>query len=283
MHAAPDMTRLQSLNNSHEVEVIAFLMLRPVHTVVMASWINDNTLESDLNRGKFYGYRNVAGMLEGVALIGHTTLVEARSKDALTAFAVQARRSDTPIHVMMSGADTIESFWEQYKGDKSKPRLTCNEVLFELGLPALVRDCEFRVRAAAKEELLPIAEAHAEVAFMESGVDPIVKDREGFLERTLRRIEQGRTFVVFDEKGTLVFKADIVAETAGVIYLEGIYVAEKHRGKGIGSKCLAALGQSFLKRVDNVCLLSNVEFAAAHKAYLNAGFKATGRCVTIFA
>ena len=60
-------------------EVLAFLRIRPVHTVVMASFINDNGLESDLNRGAFFAYRDEAGKLEGVALLGHTTLIEARS------------------------------------------------------------------------------------------------------------------------------------------------------------------------------------------------------------
>lgn len=45
----------------------------------MTSFINDNGIESELNRGKFYGYCNVYGEFEGVALIGHSTLGEARS------------------------------------------------------------------------------------------------------------------------------------------------------------------------------------------------------------
>jgi predicted GNAT family acetyltransferase len=46
----------------------------------------------------------------------------------------------------------------------------------------------------------------------------------------LKRIEQRRTFVVF-ENGKLVFKADIAAETSDVVYLEGIYVAPDTAGK----------------------------------------------------
>ena len=72
---APDLTMVKELTSEHTAEVQAFLAVRPVHTVVMSSFIADNGIVSELNRGKFYGYRNTAGTLEGVALIGHTTLV----------------------------------------------------------------------------------------------------------------------------------------------------------------------------------------------------------------
>jgi len=72
-------------------EVLSFLAERPVHTVVMTSFMRDNGLVSELNRGKFFGYRNAAGKLTAVALIGHSTLVEARSDDAMWALAIEAR------------------------------------------------------------------------------------------------------------------------------------------------------------------------------------------------
>ncbi len=82
MTFAPDLTKVSELNTENTAEVQAFLSVRPVHTVVMSSFIADNGIVSELNRGKFYGYRNTAGKLEGVALIGHSTLVEARSDEA---------------------------------------------------------------------------------------------------------------------------------------------------------------------------------------------------------
>src|SRR5689334_2357107 len=59
-----------------KTEALTFLATRPVHTVALRGFIRDNGLESSRNRGKFYGYRNCEGQLEGVALIGHATLVE---------------------------------------------------------------------------------------------------------------------------------------------------------------------------------------------------------------
>ncbi|HEY0458848.1 MAG TPA: GNAT family N-acetyltransferase [Pyrinomonadaceae bacterium] len=279
-NAVANISRVQVLTENATQEVLAFLKMRPVHTVVMTSFIRDNGLESAVHRGTFYGYRNAAGELEGIALIGHTTLVEARSEDALITLALKARESETPIHIMMSDGNSIESFWQYYSGDQ-QPRLVCEERLFEIKHPVMVRETVPGLRQAAAEELLPIAEAHARVALEESGVNPMEKDREGFLKRVARRIEQGRTWVVFDED-KLVFKTDVIAETADVMYLEGIYVNEENRGQGIGANCLSQLSRVLLEKVKYVCLLSNVEFTQAHNAYRAAGFKSKDCCVTMF-
>jgi predicted GNAT family acetyltransferase len=182
----------------------------------------------------------------------------------------------------MSSGNDADLFWSYYGGGTLRPRVSCTELLFEVAFPFPVLDCKWNIRPAAHHELEEIADAHAAIAFMESGVDPMVSGRAGFLSRTARRIEQGRTFVVYDGE-TLVFKADIVAETADVVYLEGIYVAPHYRGTGVGSSCLSALTLHLLKKAKTVCLLSNINFIEAHLSYFKAGFRNTDSCTTLFA
>ena len=279
----PDLSGLRRLTNADQPEVLKFLVQRPVHTVVMTSMIHDNGIEGGQNRGTFYGYRNADERLEGVALIGHTTLVETRTDQALTALALQAGRNETPIHFMMSDGDSIESFWQICTGGTRQPRLVCTERLFEINFPVMVRERVPGLRLAVEAELEQIAVAHAQVAFEESGVNPLEKDRDGFLKRVLRRINQGRIWIVADENGKLVFKADVVAETPEVNYLEGIYVAPEKRGIGLAADCLSQLSRILLEKVRHVCLLSNENFQPAHRAYTKAGFKSKDVCVTIFA
>ncbi|MDQ3321438.1 MAG: hypothetical protein M3525_03110 [Acidobacteriota bacterium] len=188
---------LQPLTEKERVEVLGFLAARPVHTVVMTSFIQDNGLEGAANRGRFYGYRNTNKTLEGVALVGHTTLIEARSADSLAAFALIARQSDAPIHIIMSDGKTAEKFWKTYAGDNRSPRLICSELLFELSFPYFELGCDWNVRLAEREELAFVAEAHAEVAFAESGIDPMLKDRDGFLKRALNLIFPSPTRLFF--------------------------------------------------------------------------------------
>ena len=278
---APDLSRVDELRDEHQTEVLNFLAIRPVHTVVMTSFIRDNGIESPLNRGKFFGYRNSAGTFEGIALIGHSTLIEARTDEALKALAFVARSSETPIHLIMSSGAVASSFWNHLYGAAKEPSLTCTELLFEVGFPLPVQKCEYDLRTARPEELEAVAIAQAEVAEIECGVNPMLRDREGFLKRVMRRIEQGRVFVVFDGD-KLVFKADIIAETNSVAYLEGVYVGPEYRGKGVASKCLSRLFLNLLERVENVCLLSNVEFKGAHRSFVKAGMRNTDACTTLF-
>lgn len=275
------LKNVSELKEGNREEILSFLGQRPVHTVVMTSWILDNGVESELNRGKFYGYRNENGKLEGVALIGHCTLIEAHSEEAQIAFALQARTSTVNINLMMATGDSIEHFWQVYKGDATQPKHLFTEILFDIKFPLPLPKQSYELRLATKDELLLVAEAQGLIAFEETGRNPFEVDHERFLERVMRRIEQGRIWVVMED-GKLVFKADVIAKTDSVSYLEGIYTNPEMRGQGIGSSCLLQLSHILLRETPRLCLLSNVEFKHAHRAFQKAGFRVADSCKTIF-
>ncbi|MCA1631294.1 MAG: GNAT family N-acetyltransferase [Acidobacteria bacterium] len=54
----------EPLSRSDERAALAFLAERPLHTVIMASFIRDNGLKSPLNRGTFYACRDEKGRLD---------------------------------------------------------------------------------------------------------------------------------------------------------------------------------------------------------------------------
>ena len=278
---SPNLASVTELRNEDRDEALAFLAVRPVHTVVMSSFIIDNGVESERNRGRFFAYRNDEGRIEGIALIGHATLVEARTARSMTALAFAAQHSETPISLVMSSGSDAELFWTDMTGGSRQPRVTCNELLFELSFPMPVVASDPAVRLATIDLLEQVAEAQADIAVLESGVNPLERDREGFLARVARRIEQGRVFVV-EREGKLMFKADVIAEASGVFYLEGVYAAPEARGAGFASACLAEVGSRLLEQGEKVCLLSNIEFDEAHRCFRRAGFRSTGSCVTLF-
>src|SRR3977135_2577355 len=82
---------ISELNTADEPEVFDFLSTRMIHTVFMASMIRDNGMVSPRNRGSFYACRDRYGRLEGVGLLGHATVIEARSENSLAQFARLAR------------------------------------------------------------------------------------------------------------------------------------------------------------------------------------------------
>ena len=227
--SALESVDVERLANSDAAEVLEFLSQRPIHTVAMMSLIQDNGIVSPFNRGTFYGCRDLNGQLEGVALVGHATLMETVSDRALAALAQVARECPNT-HMIMGEKERVADFWSHYSNAGRRQRLACREWLFELSWPIEARERVAELRPATAEELDLVMPVQAELAFAESGVNPMEVDPQGFRERCLRRIEQGRTWVVV-ENGLLIFKADVISKTPEVIYLEGIWLREDRRNK----------------------------------------------------
>ena len=261
-------------------EVLAFLSVRPIHTVVLSGLIRDNGLVNDLNRGTFYGCRNRHGQLEGVALIGHVTLMETTTASALEAFAEVAQKCLTT-HLLMGEKERIEEFWNSYSDGGQQMRRACRELLFELRCPIEVQDEISGLRLGTLEDLDLVMPVQAQMALDESGVDPMVKDPSGFRQRCVRRIAQSRTWVVV-EGGKLIFKAEVISDTPEVSYLEGIWVNPIARGEHVGLRCLSKLARNLLSHTLSLCLLVNEENRDAHHFYRKAGCKLRGIYDTIF-
>lgn len=269
------------LSEDEREEVLAFLQENPVHTVVMAGLIRDNGLRSEHNRGAFWGCRNSAGRLEGVALIGHATFVEARTRRAMQEFALTAQLCSRK-HMILGELKRVEEFWNAYADEGQPMRLACREMLFELsGRVPEVRDEVKGLRLATVEDLDLIVPVHAELAESESGVNPLAVDPDGFRRRCRRRIENGRVWVLTDNN-RLIFKADVQADTPDVIYLEGVYVNPAERGRGIGRRCVTQLSRNLLTRTKSICVLVNEANEKAHVFYRLCGYKLRGVYDTIF-
>jgi predicted GNAT family acetyltransferase len=271
---------VETLTQKDETEVLAFLTERPIHTVCMVGFIRDNGLESPLNRGAFYGCRNSEGRLEGVALIGHTTLIEVRTDRALKEFALIAQICSNTF-MILGEQERIAQFWNHYADDGREISVVCRELLFELRNSVKVRAELAGFRQATLADLDLIAPVHAAMAEAESGINPLAVDPEGFCKRVARRINKGRIWVLV-ENDQLIFKADVQADTPEVIYLEGIYVNPARRGQGVGRRCLAQLTRELLKRTKLICVLVNEDNEKAHAFYRLSNFKLREYYTTTF-
>ena len=271
---------VERLRNNDEAEVLQFLSQRPIHTVTMMSLIHDNGIVSPFNRGTFYGCRDLQGQLEGVALVGHATLMETVSDRALAALAQVARECPNT-HMIMGEKERVADFWSHYSEAGRRQRLACREWLFELIWPVEARLPVHGLRPAKEAELDLVMPVQAKLAFAESGVDPLKVDPQGFGERCLRRIEQGRTWVVVND-GVLTFKADVVSKTPEVIYLEGIWLRDECRRKNIGTRLMSELMRRLLEDTKSICLLVNETNKLAHGFYRKCGFHFRATYETIF-
>jgi GNAT superfamily N-acetyltransferase len=281
LNVMPVRETIFQLTEDDLAEAFDFLTAPQLNSVIMYGFLADNGLSVKLNRGEYYGFRNSAGELEGLALIGHSTVFDTRSDAATEAFARLARRSVTPINMIMAANNQADGFFDVYSEGMYQPRKRCIELAFETRFPFTVPKCPHNVRLARPSEIDEISRAQAELAFIESGINPLAIDAEGFRRRVMRRIEMGRIYVVV-ENGKLIFKADLMAATDEAAYVEGVYVAPDERGRGTGSACLSTVCMDLLRSSSSVHLLSNVELAGAHSCFVRAGFKQTGRYTTLF-
>lgn len=272
--------KVEALETKDESEVLAFLAERPTHTVFMSGFIRDNGLVSHLNRGTFYGCRDFEGRLEGVALIGHSTLIETRSEAALAAFARIAQ--DCPsAHMILGEQNKVETFWRYFGEAGRTPRLVGSELLLERQQPIDKFEPMSGLRQATPNDLPRVLPVNAQMVFEESGVNPMEKDPEGFQQRCLRRINQGRVWL-WTENGRLIFSANVVSKSLDVSYLEGIYVNPDERGKGYGLRCLSQLTNRLLRNTRSLCLLVNEQNQGAREFYRKAGYTVCGLYDTIF-
>ncbi|MFY9611703.1 MAG: GNAT family N-acetyltransferase [Blastocatellia bacterium] len=271
---------VDKLTAEDEAEVLAFLAERSIHTFGMAGFIRSNGIVSPHNRGAFYACRDRQGRLEGVALIGHFILFETRSDAAIKAFARLAQKH-SDVYMLLGEREKVEVFWGYYAKGGQAPRLFCRELLMEQRWPIEVYDEVAGLRLATTDDLDLVVPAHAQTALQDSGEDPLVTNPVGFRQRCAHRIEQGRTWVLVND-GRLIFKAEVVADTPAVIYIEGVWVDPGERGKGYGKRCMSQLTKNFLGRAESVCLLVNERFREAQALYRKVGFRLISSYDTIF-
>lgn len=275
-----DTISVDCLVNDDEAEVLEFLAQRPIHTVTMMGLINDNGIVSPLNRGTFYGCRDLNGRLEGVALVGHATLMETVSDRALAALA-QVAQQCANTHMIMGERERVADFWGHYAAAGRQQRLACREWLYELSWPIEAREPVAGLRRATLAELELVAPVQAQLAFAESGVNPLNVDPRGFVRRCRRRIEQGRTWVIVED-GKLIFKADVISRTSEVNYLEGIWICEERRANGSGLRFMSDLMRRLLEETKSVCLFVNETNKLAQNFYRKCGFHFRATYETIF-
>jgi FR47-like protein len=268
------LLEVQALANEHRDEVLEFLSRRPIHTVCMSGYIRDHGVVNPLNRGTFYGCRGANGLLQGVALIGHATLVETQNDGALRAFA-RLKHHYVHSHLIRGEHSMIERFWRHYAELGHGMRLACRELLFEQKRVPDIDGPVPELRPATPADLNEVMRINAELIQSECGIDPLKKDLGGFRKRLLTRIEQGRIWTWYRDN-RLVFKADVFAETPEMIYLEGVYVQRLDRGKGHGLRCMAQLSRLLLRRSSSVCLLINEHNRRLKSFYGKVGYKFRG-------
>lgn len=271
---------VEALSDKDRAEVLTFLSLRPAHTVFVAGLILDNNLVSPLNRGEFYGYRNQRGELEGVALIGQKNVIEAHSEASFKSL-LKLAMERPELQLVRAEEKRMRYLLKQLEQTGRTPRVVCRELLLEqTSLPEGIEPIE-GLRNATLDDLQDVLAINASMIFEESGTNPLKRDLRGVSERTARRIEQGRIWLLVKD-GRVIFKADVISITPEASFLEGVYVHPEERGRGLGSRCMTELGRILLKQAAAIALVVNQENRRALALYNKINYKLRSPYLTVY-
>ena len=126
--------------------------------------------------------------------------------------------------------------------------------------PATLDDLDLLVPACAA--------AHRE----ELGIDPLMRDAEGFRWRTRAQIEEGRSWL-WSEDGVILVKAEASAWTPAAVQLQQVWVDPEARRRGYARRGLLDLCRLLLGQVPSVCLFVRSDNEPAIRLYESIGMK----------
>ncbi|MFL6212403.1 MAG: GNAT family N-acetyltransferase [Blastocatellia bacterium] len=270
----------QRLRATDETEVRRFLAERPLQTFGLLGMISDNGLVSPYNRGDFYAYRGTEGQLEGVALMGYNTVIDARSEEAIAVFADLAKTVVNPF-LILAREQQINRFIEYYADALYKCTTIDRYLLYKHGSPALACNPLAGVRQATMKDLEFVARAHARCGIEETGIDGLQLDAEGFVSRCARRIEHGSTWL-WIEDGKLILKLEVLTATREIAYFESLWVDPQERGKGYGLRFVNQVSARLLQTSAAVCLLAQENNLTARRLYERAAYEVVDTYRVIF-
>jgi ribosomal protein S18 acetylase RimI-like enzyme len=261
----------QKLTTKDQPEVRSFLAQRPLQTFGLLGLVADNGLVSPHNRGDFYAYRGAENRLEGVALIGYNTIIDACSEAAIQVFAELAKTVVNPF-LILGREQQIDRFIEHYADALYQCTAIDRYWLFRNSGTPDNRHPLPDLRRATLNDLEMVAQAHNQCGIEETGMDSLALDAEGFTARCARRIERGRTWVWIDRQ-RLKLKLDVITATREVAYLESLWVHPEERDKGYGIRLLNQMSERLLKTSASVCLLARENNRRAHLLYCKADYQ----------
>jgi len=288
--------RIRLLRAAHAQEVANYLSRDVVRNLFMLSWL-DNYGVSAPGRPDLFHFRGIfaAGTLVGVALTITDRLVLLQTDDAETArrFGRWYRDNGYRFEHVVSTRRCVTPFWAAYSAapdDGIRARLDRPQELHVLqrshwdaigGARHVATPGDVRLASTADRDAVFWASAkmHAE----ETLEDPLERNAGHFRRHVEHRIDNGRTYVWFDDHRRLLFKADVSAQSPYGVQVSGVYTPPALRGRGLATRgMLGVCNALFARGFPRVTLYVNRSNAPARRVYEKVGFEYHTAYQTVF-
>ena len=219
------------------------------------------------------------GRLDGVCILGSNLVIsEPASEAAIDGFAEYARRQGIPFWVAVGPDRTMERFLRSYGRQTRVIHLErSDQVLYELVADDLNESCRSEaLREAQVEDLEALVTLDRHMVTEEIGFDPFAQALQAYRQGWLRRIREGRAWVIGAQGGPLTFKVDQSAVSDHAVQLAGIYTAPNARGEGIATSATGEMCRRLLHTCARVTLYVHRENTPAVRLYERLGFRPLG-------
>jgi uncharacterized protein len=187
------------------------------------------------------------------------------------AFARQVARASP--RMLIGESRAVSELWDEVRSRLPSPRddRPQQPVFAIRTAPA---DGATGLRGATLDDLELLVPACAAAHIGELGVDPMLRDADGFRWRTRAQIEEGRSWL-WVENDVILFKAEASAWTPAAVQLQQVWVDPVARRHGYGDRGLRDLCRRLLARVPTVCLFVRADNAPAIRLYETIGMHHT--------
>lgn len=233
--------------------------------------------------GYFDGHELLAVAWHGISL----AVIGAPSEQVLRDLGVAAAKKRRFASIV-GDAPTVRALWpivQPHVGPARETRLS-QPLLEALRAPSVAAPGErppLAVRRARLADLPAVYPAAVAMFREEVGTDPERSDGgRAYRARVEELIQEGRTYVITDGSGRVVFKADVGAVFDAVAQIHGVWTAPSHRGRGIASRAMVSVVDHITREhAPRVTLYVNSFNVAARRAYGHAGFSPVGELATV--
>ena len=278
------LLRVELLTHGLPADVVALVDADPLVNVVVSSRLRAvGTLEPRRLGGTLLGVRDPDGRLTGAALYGGNLLPVGGGRaewHALGRYLAERRRYCSSV---IGRAAAVEGIWDALAGSWTAPRaVRAAQPLLVLGSSASLPDGDPRVRRVRPGELDRYLPAAAAMFTEELGMSPYRQTAAGdYRRRVAGLIDAGRAFAIFDERGDVVFKADLGVVSPHTAQVQGVWVRPDLRGRGIASAALAPVLRHGLTLAPSVSLYVNDFNEPARRLYARLGLRPVATLSTI--
>jgi uncharacterized protein len=198
---------------------------------------------------------------------------------SLARFVLQQRRICTSV---VGRAEAIEVMWPLLSAGWGPARsVRPAQPLLLVDTPPS-QPIDAQVQVAGLAELERYVPAAAAMFAEELGVSPhVAPGTPAFRARITELVSGGRAMARYDQRGQVIFKADIGAVSRFTAQVQGVWVRPDLRNRGIGTRAMAAVLSHAATLAPSVSLYVNDFNTPARRMYARLGMRQVATLATV--